>query len=140
MPVERAAPSGTRLITSTPPATTTSLLAGHDRLRGEVQRLLARSAGPVDRGARDALGPARGQHRIASDIARLIPDLGDTAPDHVVDDLRIDPRPLDERAQHDRGEVGGVHAGQPAVPLAHGGADRLHDHCFPHVDPSGRCP
>ena len=68
------------------------LLTGHDGLRREVQRLLARSAGPVDRGARDGLGPARGQHRVAADVAGLVAHLGHAAPHHVVDDVGIDTR------------------------------------------------
>src|SRR5262249_22964785 len=66
------------------------LLAGHHRLHGEVHGLLAGTARPVDRGTRDALGPAGGQHRVTTDIARLIPDLRHASPYHVVDNFGVD--------------------------------------------------
>ena len=86
------------------------LLAGHHRLHGEVERLLAGAARPVDRGARNAFGPAGGQHRVTADVARLIADLRHTSPHHVVDDVRVDSGALHELSEHDGRQVGGVHA------------------------------
>ena len=62
------------------------LLAGHHGLHREVQRLLARPARAVDGGPGMLSGQPGGQHRVAADIARLVADLRDAAPHHVVDD------------------------------------------------------
>ena len=65
-------------------------LPGDHRGGGEVQRLLARPALPVERGAGHRLGPAGGEHRVAADVPRLLADLRDAAPDHVVDVSRVE--------------------------------------------------
>ncbi|EUA07574.1 hypothetical protein I546_5177 [Mycobacterium kansasii 732] len=109
------------------------LLARHHRVHREVEGLLAGSASPVDGGARNALRPARSQDREASNIARLVADLGHAAPDHVVDDVWTDPGALQQFVEHDRGEVCGMDAGQPAVALAYSGTDGFDDDCFPHA-------
>ena len=46
------------------------------------------------------------------------------------------PVAVGQRPQHMRGQVDRVHAGQPAVPLADRGADRLDDHRVTHGDSS----
>ena len=108
------------------------LLAGHHGLHGEVQRLLARSARAVDRGAGDVLGPARGQHRVAADVARLVADLGHAAPHHVVDDVGVHAGALGEFVEHHGRQVGGVLVGQSAVALADRRAHGSDDDGFPH--------
>jgi len=71
-------------------------VARHHAGRGEVHRLLAGSALPVDGHAGNALGPTRRQHRGTRDVQRLLASLHDTAPDDVVDERRIDSGTLDE--------------------------------------------
>ena len=100
--------------------------------RGEVNGLLAGSALPVDGHAGDALGPARGQHRGAADVERLLAGLHDTAPDDVVDDLRIDACALGQAVEHLRGQLAGMHTGQPAVALADRRPHGLDDDGFSH--------
>ena len=79
------------------------------------------------------LGPACGQHRVAPDVARLVADLRDAAPHHVVDDLGVHARALHQRVEDDRRQIGGVHVGQSAVALADGRAHRLDDYGFTHL-------
>ncbi len=108
------------------------LLARHHRLHGEIQRLLARSAGAVDGGAGDGFRPPRGEDRVAADVARLVADLRYAAPDDVVDDFRVDTRTLHQRGEDEGGQVGGVHLGQSAVALADRRPDRFDNYRFTH--------
>ena len=57
----------------------------HDR---ELDRLVARTAGAVDRDSRNRFRPSRSERCEPSDVARLVPELRDTSPEHVVDNLR----------------------------------------------------
>jgi hypothetical protein len=109
------------------------LLARHHRVHGEVESLLAGTARPVDRGPGDALGPAGGQDGVAPDIAGLVTDLGNAAPDHVVDDRRVDTGAFQQFIEHDCGQVGWMYAGQPAVALPDRGPYRLDDDCLTHA-------
>ena len=61
----------------------------HDRLRSKMNRLLRRSALPIDARARHRLGQLRRQHRIARHVARLLAHLADTSHEHIVDGARI---------------------------------------------------
>src|SRR5215207_7161771 len=92
-------PIGTRVMCSTPPATT-SWYPPAMIPWGELHRLLRRPALPVDRGRRHLLGQPRGQPGVAGHVHRLLPDLGHAAHDHVVDQPRVDPGPLDQGPQH----------------------------------------
>ena len=96
--------------------------ARHHRLRGEVQRLLRRSALAVDRHRRHAVGQRRGEHDVAAEREGLLADLADAADDDVVDRRRIDPGLGDDRVEHRRAEIGGVDAGETAIAAAAGGA------------------
>jgi hypothetical protein len=69
---------------------------------GEVDRLLAGTALPVDGHPRYRLRPAGREHGIAGDVEGLLADLADAAPDDVVDDLRVHPRPLGQGVEHMR--------------------------------------
>ena len=108
------------------------VVAGHHAGRGEVHRLLAGSALPVDGHAGNALRPARREHRGAGDVERLLAGLHDAAPDDVVDERRVDARALDEAVEHLRRQFAGMHARQPAVALADGRSDGLDDDGFSH--------
>src|SRR6516225_6459375 len=59
------------------------VLAAAHALRGEVDRLLAGAALPVNRSGRDSLRQPGPQRRPAADIARLLARLDCTAGNHV---------------------------------------------------------
>jgi hypothetical protein len=98
----------------------------------EVDGLLTRSALPIYRHARDALGPAGGQHRGPADVDGLLAGLGYTTPDHVVDDRRVDTGALGQTVENLSGQVARMHSGQTAVALADRRPDRLDDDGFSH--------
>jgi hypothetical protein len=110
------------------------LRAGHDRLGGEVHRLLAAAALPVHRRAGHRLRESRAEGRPARDVGRLLADLGDVSGDDVVDPRRVDPGPLDQRLERLGEQVGRMHRRQGPTGLAL--ADRrpncLHDDRVPH--------
>ena len=93
---------------------------------GEVQRLLAGAALAVDCGAGHSLREAGGQGRVASDVEALLPHLGDAAPDHIVDECRVDARTLYKTLQRKCGQIHGMDPGQGTLlGLAH--SDRCAD-------------
>jgi hypothetical protein len=100
--------------------------------RGEVHRLLGGAALTVDRRPGHALRPTCTEDRIAGDVEGLLADLGDTTPDHVIDDDRVDATSLCERAEHIGGQIGRVYRRQSSVALAHGGPDSLDDDRITH--------
>jgi hypothetical protein len=67
-----------------------------------------------------ALGPAGGEHRVATDVGGLLADLHHATHDHVVDHHGIDARALDQRLQRLRREVDGM----PVLELAVAPAER----------------
>ena len=93
-------------------------MAGDHTRGGEVDRLLTGPALTVDGDTGNGLRPAGGQQRGAPDVERLLAGLHDASPNHVVDDLGIDAGLLNESVENLRGQVGGVHAGQPTIALA----------------------
>ena len=100
----------------------------HHALRGEVQRLLRRTALAVQRHAGHLLRQSGGQPAGPGDVAGLRPDHVDAAEDDVLDLRRVDARTLDERLEHMRAQVSGVRLGQTTVAAADGGAD-----CFDEI-------
>ena len=82
--------------------------AGQDGLRGEVHRLLGGPALPVHGDPGDVAGQPGGQPRGPRDVARLRADRVRAAEDHVVHRGGIHARPLDERTDHVRPQVGAV--------------------------------
>ena len=122
--------------------------AGHHALRGEVRRLLRRTALAVDRGADHRLGEAGRERRVATDVDGLVADLHDTAHDHVFDQRGVEVVAGDERPQRVRREVDGVHVLELPVALAERGADGVDDHGVlhdssrgldPKTRPAGQC-
>ncbi len=107
--------------------------AGHDALRGEVHRLLARPALAIDGGRRHLFGPAGGEHGVAADVERLLTDLHHAAHDDVVDHCGVEVVALGEGLQYVRCQLDGVLVLQLAVALAARCADGVDDHCFGHV-------
>lgn len=110
------------------------VLSRHHGMRGLVDRLLAGAAGPVDRDRRDVFGPAGGEHGEPADVAGLVADLGDTAPDHVVDRAGVDAGALDERLQHLGRQIRRVDRGEGAVALADRGAYGVDDDGVSHAN------
>ena len=94
--------------------------------------LLRRPALAVDGDAGYVLGPAGGEHGGPGDAARLHAERADAAPDHVVDETRIEPDPVGERAEHVGGQRGRVHSGQCTVPFADRGPDGVDNDCVAH--------
>ena len=93
-------------------------MAGDHAGGRKVDRLLAGATLAVDGDTRDGLRPARRQRRGARDVEGLLAGLRHATPDHVVDQRGVDARFLDESVEHLRGQVGGVDAGQAAIPFA----------------------
>jgi hypothetical protein len=97
-----------------------------------ARHLLGGAALPVDGDAGDLLGQPGGEPAGAGDVAGLRADGVDAAEHDVLDGGRVDLRPVHERGEDVRAEVGGVHAGEPAAPPSHGGADGVDDVCLGH--------
>ena len=99
-------PIGTRLIDSTPPATTTSYwpLTRPAAAKCTDCWLEPHCRSTVTPGTR--LRPAGGEHGVAGDVEGLLADLADAAPDHVVDLGRVGQAcALGERVEHVRRQV-----------------------------------
>src|SRR5690606_9450981 len=111
--------------------------AGHDSLGREVGGLLGRAALAIDGGGGDLLGPAGGEHRVATDVERLGAGLHDAPHDDVVDQGGVQVVALRQGLEGLGGEVDRVPAGQGAVAATAGCADDVDDHCVGHGSPSG---
>ena len=81
----------------------------------EVRGLLARPALPIDCHPGYVLGEASGERCVPPDIEPLFANLGDRAPDHIVNDHRIDAGTRDEALEHQGREVNGVNTVQHAL-------------------------
>ncbi len=126
-------PIGTRLIDSTPPATTRSYwpLTRPAAAKWTDCWLEPHWRSTVTPGT-DCGQPAA-EHGAAGDVERLLADLADAAPDHVVDLGRVgQPGALRERVEHVRRQVHRVNPGQRAVPLSYRRPNRRHDHRVAH--------
>ena len=108
---------------------------GHHALGGEVDGLLGGAALAVDGGGRHRLGPSGGQHRVATDVERLLAHLHDAAGDDVVDERRVEVVARLEGLERLGGQVDGVPVAELAVALAAGGADGVDDHGGGHGGP-----
>jgi hypothetical protein len=71
-------------------------IARGDRLGGEVDRLLAGAAHPVEGDRRDGHGEVREHHAESPDVRPLLAGLGDGAVQDVFDLLGVDPGTSDE--------------------------------------------
>ena len=96
---------------------------------GHVHGLQPAGAKSVDRHAGHAFVQVRGQHGGARQTGALLADLGDIAPDHVLDAAPVQPVAGVQRVQHVRGQLGGGDFVQAAIlaPLATGAADGVVD-------------
>ena len=110
------------------------VLPGHHAHGGEVGRLLARAAHAVEGGPAHIQGEARDEGGVAGDVQPLLVHLIHAAHDDVLDLGRVDLGPLDEGLEGVGEQVIRPDRGELAVALAHGGADRPHDHRIVHDD------
>ena len=107
--------------------------AGGDHVVHQVRGLLARAALGVDRGGAGALGEPGVQPGPADHVVGLLTGLGDAAADDLLDQLRVDARRARSTSACAKPEQrGGVHAREPALPLAERGADGVDDHGVAH--------
>ena len=93
----------------------------------EVDGLLGGAALAVDGGARHVLGQAGREPAGAGDVAGLPADRVDVAEHDVLDRRGVDPRPLDERRERVRPEIGGVHLREPPAAPPDGAAHCVDD-------------
>lgn len=107
-----------------------------DRLRGEVNGLLARSAHPVEGDGRDLDGEVREHHRETPDVRALLPGLRYAAGNDVLDRPGLYPGPLYKPAQRVREERVRADLPKGPVPLAEGRPYRLDYYRFAHSAPS----
>ena len=98
-----------------------------------MQRLLRGAALPVDRGAGHALRQFRGHDGVAGDVVGLLAGLHHAAHDHVLDLRGIGARALDQRIQHDGGEIGRMPASETPSLAAAGGAGGGDDISLGHL-------
>src|SRR6202022_2129388 len=70
---------------------------------------------------------------VARDVQRLLADLIDTAPDHIVNLGRVDPGALDQTFQRKAEHFDGVPGAELATPLAEGGAQGANDDRVPRA-------
>src|SRR5512132_4079463 len=134
---------GARVIDSTPHAMARSYApARHHTLGDEVRRLLRRAALAVDGGGGDVPRQPGGDPGVACDVAALLPRLGHTTADDVVDGPGIDVIAFEEGPQRQPEQVGRVPVRQRTLPLADRGAHRVDDHrltclhCAPSLEPT----
>ena len=121
-----------RDIASTPQAMPTSMVPAAIMSCDEVGALLAGAALRVDRGAAGVLREAGVQPGAADHVVGLLTGLGDAAADDLLDEVGVDAGALEHLALREPEEYGGVHAREPALPLAEGGADGVDDHGGAH--------
>ena len=126
------APSGMRLIDSTPQAMPTLMVPGLDHVVDQVRGLLAGTALGVDRGRAGGLGESCVQPRAAHHVVGLLTGLRDAAADHLFDQRGVDPGATEHLGQDVAEQLPGVYAGQPAVALAERSADGVDDDGVSH--------
>ena len=112
---------GTRVIDSTPAAMTTSIAPDITAWAAKCSACWV-SALAIHRSARHGVGQGRGQHRIARDIGRLLPDMADAAKDDVFDECRISVRTSQQAVEDLCREVNGMPTGEAAATATAGGA------------------
>ena len=115
------------------------LRSAHDGLRGELDRLLRRTALAIDGDRGHAFAQMlAGEYCIAPDLHRLLAALTDTAHDDVVDRLGFQPAAFHHRIERCRGEIDRVYSGKAATAAAAGSADGFDDIGFGHRHPHYR--
>jgi hypothetical protein len=97
--------------------------------RGEVRRLLRRTALTVDGRRRDFERQTRRKPRGARDVERLLTDLADASSDDLSDVSRVDAGPFDRRSLYGGEQLGGMHRGEARIAAA-----ERRSHCFDDDD------
>ena len=101
--------------------------SGLDRHCGEADRLLARSALPVDRHARHGFGQTRRQPARAGDITGVGADVVEVAEDHILHGHGIDVGASQQRLDRRGAQIGRVDLRQSPASPARGRAHRIDD-------------
>ena len=110
-------------------------VAGRDRPGGVADRLHARAAQPVHRGAGDLHGQAGQQHGHPGDVPVVLARLVGGAPVDVVDGVHVEIRAArDEGLEDVGGQVVGTDVGQRPLHLADGRPAGIHDEYRAHAD------
>jgi len=126
-PCHRLDPAGNREVVGT----------GQHALGDEVHCLLRRSALPID-ARRRHLPRQTGRHpRVARDVAALLPHLADAAADDVVDQRGVEVVTLDQLAEEEAEQIGGVPSRERTVAFADRRAGGVDDHRFASRGPCG---
>ncbi len=94
--------------------------------------LLAAAALAVDRHCADVLRQPGDQPADPGDVVGLLTELGDTAADDLFDVAGVDAGLFHESLLSCAKQLGGVQAGQPAVPLTDGTASGFNDDRVTH--------
>src|ERR1700745_974447 len=97
-----------------------------------MQRLLARSALPVDSRRRRRHRESSRPPCIAADVETLLAGLADATEDDILDLLRFDARAPHQLFQDQRAEHNGMDVLELAVALADRRPDGFNDHGFAH--------
>jgi hypothetical protein len=98
-----------------------------------MDRLLGRSALPINGHSRHAVRQFRGENHIARERERLFARLRNAAKHDVLDSGWIEARAVDERVHNLSAEIGRVPSRQFAAAPASGRAHSLHDISFAHT-------
>nr|BFE52312.1 hypothetical protein GCM10017745_57390 [Saccharothrix mutabilis subsp. capreolus] len=99
-----------------------------------MHSLLGRPALPINRGGRHGLGKPGGEHGVPGGVHRLLANLINTPPDHIVNHPTPNPSPLDHGPKHMGKQVHRMHPGQRPTHLAlpHRRPNRRNHHRIPH--------
>jgi len=97
-----------------------------------VGALLTGAALRVDHRTGGVLGQPRVQPGPPDHPVGLLAGLSDDTADDLLDEIRVDSGALEHLTLRETEESGGVHAGEPALPLAEWGADGIDDHGGAH--------
>ncbi len=126
------APSGIRLIDSTPQAIPDLDRPGLDHVVDQVGGLLSRTALRVHGRRAGGLGEPGVQPGASDHVVGLLAGLGDDAADDLLDELGVDAGTLEHLALDEPEQLARVHAGEAATALAERGADSVDDHGVSH--------
>ena len=132
MPGGTLAPSGMRDIDSTPQAMPTSMVPAATMSCTRCADCWPEPHCASIGGGAGVLGQPGVQPGAADHVVGLLAGLGDAAADDLLDQLRVDAGAAQHLGLGEAQQHGGVHAREPALPLAERGADGVDDHGVAH--------
>ena len=106
--------------------------AGGDQTGDQMVRLLGRTALAVHGGCAGLPRKSGVQPGRARDVVGLSAGLGDAAADHLLDQQRVDSRPVENSLLCSSEDLGGVQTGEPTSALADRCTDSLDDYWCAH--------